>query len=64
MTPRSDTGKDRPAVSAPICICLWAMSIAVTGCSARAVQVGQHAYTFEHDDLQINYLLNTSLTVL
>jgi predicted peptidase len=33
------------------------VSIAVTGCSARAGQVGQHAYTFEQDDLQINYLL-------
>ena len=57
MNPRPGTGKHRPAVFVPICICLWAMSVAATGCSTRAVQVGQHAYTFEHDDLQINYLL-------
>jgi predicted peptidase len=57
VNPRPGTAKHGPGVFVPICICLWAMAIAVAGCSTRPVQVGQHAYTFEQDDLRINYLL-------
>jgi len=31
--------------------------ISAAGCSTRPAQRGQHAYTFEQDDLHINYLL-------
>lgn len=45
----------------PFCVCLWAVTIAV-GCRAGPAQVGQHPYTMQQGDLQINYLLSVPET--
>ncbi|MCJ7548316.1 MAG: prolyl oligopeptidase family serine peptidase [Anaerolineae bacterium] len=39
-------------------VCLWTVLIVLVGCSRPSVQLGQHPYTFEQDNLQINYLLS------
>ncbi len=54
---RGPPGISSLGVLARVCICLSVVSTQVMACIHRPVQTGQHAYTFEQDDLQINYLL-------
>lgn len=47
--------------SRPSClawVCLWIMSALLVGCIRPPANTGQHPYTYEQDDLKINYLLS------